>query len=147
MTKTQKAEQEAKKEAAIRQLREMLKPGDTVKTILRHVSRSGMSRSISVVVNGEDVTYLAARAMGEKYPDRYDGITVGGCGMDMGFHLVYNLSRTLFPVYDCTGSRYDTPEGAKGCPSNDHVNSGPKRDDYRVGTAHSDGYALHQRWM
>jgi hypothetical protein len=31
----------------------------------------------------------------DKFGDR-NGIRVGGCGMDMGFHLVYTLSRALF---------------------------------------------------
>jgi hypothetical protein len=26
----------------------------------------------------------------------YNGIKVGGCGMDMGFHVIYNISKTLF---------------------------------------------------
>lgn len=87
-------------------LRDMLKPGTKVYCILRHVSASGMTRNISLVVKGtagsegvDNITHLAARAMGET-PREYRGnwvIRVGGCGMDMGFHLVYNLGRYLFP--------------------------------------------------
>ena len=45
MTKAQMAE----RDEAIANLREILKPGDTVYTILRHVSKSGMSRVIDAV--------------------------------------------------------------------------------------------------
>jgi hypothetical protein len=76
-----------------------LKPGDTVYTVLRHVSASGMSRRIDLFTfkNNEPqfLSGLAAGAMGYKQ-HKDGGIVVGGCGMDMGFHLVYELSRTLF---------------------------------------------------
>ena len=39
---------EKEQQEAVRGLREILKPGDTVYTNLEHVSRSGMSRVISV---------------------------------------------------------------------------------------------------
>lgn len=141
MTKAMQAEREQARET----LREMLKPGDTVYTILRHVSSSGMTRSISLVVidDGDvrDWSYLAARAMGDRIDERHDGIKVSGCGMDMGFHLVYGLGRTLFPDgFGCAG------KDAR-CPANDHSNdrNGP---DYRPDRHHNDGgYALKQRWL
>jgi hypothetical protein len=74
----------------------------TVHTALRHVSSSGMSRDISLLtVDGDglrNVTYLAAVAMGETPKDRRGQwvIRVGGCGMDMGFHLVSSLSWCLY---------------------------------------------------
>lgn len=58
----------------------------------------------------------------------------------MGFHLVYNLSRTLYPTYECIGRD-------QRCPSNVHVNPGEMRDAYGPGIIHTDGYALHQRWL
>lgn len=106
---------------ALDQLRRELKPGTTVHTILRHVSRSGMSRSISAVViskRGEVHTldYLIARAGLGKVDQRNGGIRIGGAGMDMGFALVYGLSRALYPDgHRCTGD-------ARTCPSNDHAN-------------------------
>ena len=42
---------------AIERLRSMLAPGDSVYTILRHVSRSGMSRSISLVIPDQAPSY------------------------------------------------------------------------------------------
>ena len=101
MTKVQTAE----RDEAITRLREWLKPGDTVYTVLEHVSRSGMQREIRVLLarTGDDgrvhfihPNHAAAKALGCRQGKR-DGLIVGGCGMDMGFHLVYNLGRMLFP--------------------------------------------------
>ena len=74
----------------------------TIYTLLRSVSSSGMTRHISLKFaqdnNIYDITYLAAQAMGDRVSDRngYNTIKVSGTGMDMGFHLVYNLSSVLF---------------------------------------------------
>lgn len=144
MSKAQEARIE--REAAIIKLREMIQPGDRVRTILRHVSRSGMQRSISlhILLCGDgpasggpelfDISYLAARAMEEKH-DR-GGVKVGGCGTDMGFDLVYRLSRVLFrDGFDCAG---------ENCPSNDHSNGDRNYEPHR----HSDpGYALRHQWI
>ena len=90
------------KQEAIKRLQEMLKPEDVVFTILRHVSQSGMTRDISLVIptnhRGVDgimcIDYLASRAMDMKIKN--DGLRIGGCGMDMGFALVYDLAYTVF---------------------------------------------------
>jgi len=101
-----KAESKPAKEAeAIVHLREMLKPGDTVYTILRHVSRSGMTRGIDCYLIADNrpvwITGYVGHAIGSPQPEEYwrksMGLKVGGCGMDMGFHVVYTLSRVLFP--------------------------------------------------
>lgn len=76
--------------------------GDTVYTVLRSVSSSGMSRTISLKVARDgkilDLTYFASVVLGwplvEKNGSR--ALRVGGCGMDMGFHTVYTLARVLF---------------------------------------------------
>lgn len=74
----------------------------TVYTILRKVSSSGMTRHISLKVaegsNIFDITYLVAKALGDKVSDvnGYNTIKVQGAGMDMGFHIVYNLSSVLY---------------------------------------------------
>jgi hypothetical protein len=81
----------------------------TVYTVLRSVSSSGMTRHISLKVasGGDilDITYLAAQAMGDKLHERngWNTIRVNGCGMDMGFHLVYNLSSVLFAGQERAG--------------------------------------------
>lgn len=157
---------DAEKVDTINKLREWIKPGDTVYTVLDSVSRSGMSRQIRVLVPylrteveyapgrwredadgelehaddcaqrvisaAECTCYVAngarrqtidflhpnhsvAIALGMRRAKRGDGLVVGGCGMDMGFHLVYELSHALYGEgYACLG---------KGkCPSNYHVN-------------------------
>jgi hypothetical protein len=94
----QKAAKKKEAIAAILQpLRDILKPGDTVYCVLRHVSRSGMRREISLFTKGmQCIDGLAARALGCRRGKR-GGLVVTGCGMDMGFHLVYNLGWRLFP--------------------------------------------------
>lgn len=86
---------------ALERIREWVKPGDTVSCILRHVSSSGMTRVIQLVafVDGEPryLGYNAAIVLGMTYDRKREGVKVQGCGMDMGFHLVYNLGRVLFP--------------------------------------------------
>lgn len=96
----------AERDEAIAQLRECLKPGDTVYTVLKHRSRSGMQREIAVLLVADatdgsgpyarNASYRVATALGWRCSDR-DAVVVGGCGMDMGFHVVYTLGRVLFP--------------------------------------------------
>lgn len=132
----------AERQTAIDQLREWIKPGDTVYTVLDHVSSSGMSRAIRVVIPyhkhaglnpaggsiipaGNDLidfihpNWAIGKALDLRHYKRngreQDALVVGGCGMDMGFHLVHELSYTLYGNgYQCLG---------KGrCPSNYHRN-------------------------
>jgi hypothetical protein len=80
------------------ELREILNNGETVYTVLRSVSASGMSRKIDLYVFKDNkpryLSGLYAQMQGEKVPS--NGYRVGGCGMDMGFHLVYTLSSMIF---------------------------------------------------
>ncbi len=126
-------------------LREMLPPGSTVQTILRHVSRSGMTRAISPVVDGHDVSWLVVRAVpGFRVNQKHGGVTLGGCGMDMGFSLVYTLSSTLYPDgFECIGEGDGARWGSR-CPSNDHSNGDR---DYSPHHHASGGYALRQEWL
>lgn len=86
----------------------------TVYTILRSVSASGMTRHISLVVAGigadgkpdiHDITYHASKVLGDKLQERngHRTIKVNGCGMDMGFSVVYNLSSVLFAGQERAG--------------------------------------------
>ena len=141
---------EAERQDAIRQLKELIKPGDTVKTILRHVSRSGMTRAISPVVDGEDISWLVARTGSYRFNQKHGGLTVGGCGMDMGFALIYELSYTLYHEYQCVGDHGRD----RCCPSADHVNPRTDKDGNRTSPyprdgkmMHKDGYAISQRWL
>jgi hypothetical protein len=83
-----------------------IKPGDTVYTICDHVSRSGMMRHIRIVVALYDdetkrvhfihPNYSASELLGYSMAKGTSALKVGGCGMDMGFHLVHSLSAKLF---------------------------------------------------
>ena len=99
-TLTKKQAREQEQESARGQLREMMKGDDrpVIGTILRHCSASGMSRDISLYYKDTNITYLAGVAMGDnvRSSNGFNAIRVQGCGMDMGFHLVYGLSITLF---------------------------------------------------
>jgi len=125
MAKRTKAEQQEYQDTIAR-LREWIKPGDTVYTILRQVSRTGMSRQISVVVSDGQggflhPNYAVALAIGAPLgrSGGSDAIRMSGCGMDMGFALVYELSHRIYPEYTCLGKRTD---GSRGCPSPYHTN-------------------------
>lgn len=112
-TKTQLAEREEAR-ATLRELVERSQKrrdgSPVIYTFLRHVSKSGMSRDITLkIVDGDgtlrDITYTAAIAIGEKPRDNYGRrvIRVHGCGMDMGFHLVYSVSHALYDGKDRAG--------------------------------------------
>ena len=102
--KTTKKEQKALDVAYAREqlLTHYVSEGDTVYTVLRSVSSSGMSRKISLKVAKDgkilDLTYYASILL--DWPlvevNGSRALRVGGCGMDMGFHTVYTLSRVLF---------------------------------------------------
>ena len=115
------------KTEAISKLRSMLKPKDNVYTIISHVSRSGMQRSVRVLLpvresvnvypvnegtgrrdydaapkvkhrtTVQDVSWLVAYALGMKFDRENGGVKIGGCGMDMAFSIVYDLGQTLWP--------------------------------------------------
>lgn len=150
----------SEKEKAVKELREILSPGDTVYTVLRHVSRSGMTRYIDAFVMRDErpyyLSYLTNEVLGWRRSRKYDGVKVEGCGMDMGFHLVYSLSRSIFP--DGFGEkcilcpyRATTREELKHC--NDNLDEGVTPHEFRgrngdtSGWDNDGGYALKQRWL
>lgn len=84
---------------AWKSLKELLPPDTTVYSVLRHVSASGMQRRIDFYVIKENKPrylsgYMEAIGLGRLHDK--GGLVVNGCGMDMGFDLVYNLSRMVF---------------------------------------------------
>lgn len=164
-----------RRENALARLRELLKPGDTVHTVLRDVSRSGMSRNIDcyVIADGEPrwISRYVADACGMTFNEKRECIRIGGCGMDMGFAIVYDLSHTLYPDgFGCIGEDRDAH---RYCPSNDHSNGDRdytphhgavytaetcpgkpcssdcdhKERDGRDHWHKSGGYALRHKWM
>lgn len=152
----------ANKIASAEHLKELLKPGDTIKGLVRHVSSSGMSRRISlfVAVDNEiqDITWHTAQVLEEPTKGRAGwvqdvGIARGGCGMDMVFDLVYSLSRTLFP--DGFGVDGELPHGHKIRPETRDmaaraVDAGAKfrgRNGDKTGWDTDGGYALNKSSM
>ena len=91
---------EKEKLQAIEHLKEHIKAGDTIFTKIEKVSTSGMYRNIKVITirdnNPSYWSYYVAKALNWSYKDKTNSVGVGGCGMDMGFHLIYKLSYTLF---------------------------------------------------
>lgn len=96
--KTELSEQAAR-------LREWFPKGSTVYTILRHVSRSGMMRTIGIVSVGTDANgkiwfrhpnYATHIVLGIPEDRQHDGVRVGGVGMDMGFHVAHSLGIALY---------------------------------------------------
>ena len=86
--------------------------GSTVHCVLRHVSRSGMSRRIDFYAIDVE-TFITKKAgvykpvarlqyltgwmsvlFGDARSDK--GMRVDGCGMDMGFHVVDQLASALY---------------------------------------------------
>jgi hypothetical protein len=90
---------EAERNKAIISLKNYLRPGTTVYTVLRSVSASGMSRTLDlyVVINSEIVriTWRVAEALDARYDQKRQALRVSGCGMDMGWHCIYNLSHLI----------------------------------------------------
>jgi hypothetical protein len=95
MTKTVKTE-------AAQELGNILKdiPTDTIYTVIRHVSASGMQREISVKMIDAGriihLDYLVSTATGKKL-GKHGGIVMKGCGMDMGFALVDQINHWFSP--------------------------------------------------
>lgn len=96
-----------RREAAKASLLAILGEARTMYTKVERVSRSGMTRVISCYVVGADgeirdvsgyVADVVGWPRGKQARSSWPlGVKVEGCGMDMGFHLVYSLSRYLFP--------------------------------------------------
>lgn len=139
------------RDEAIARLKELVKPGDQLVTVIRNTSASGMSRSMDVYMFYQDkakdhhgntrrpsarvqwlwLTYNVAKACGFEWDHKRDSLRVGGCGMDMGFHVVYTLGRVLFP---------------KG----GHVKHSQRRwqEERNGNTKETDGgYLLSHRWL
>jgi len=81
-------------------LLKLLDQNKTVYCTLRHVSKSGMMRVIDLHAIYDNELYrisgYAARLINSPYNAKYEGIKISGCGMDMGFALVYDLSLVLY---------------------------------------------------
>ena len=89
-------------EQARTELLGVLQPGDTVYSIVRNVSQSGMTRDISFFAIDKDglrpISFQMCTLFGEKPKERHGHwvVRTQGAGMDMAFKNVYDLSYTLF---------------------------------------------------
>lgn len=128
---TSKAGRNALREQSLAALRNILQPGDTVHTVLRHVSRSGMRRRIDfcAIKNGEMI-WLSGHianvldSVSRGSDPRAEGLIVDGCGMDMGYSVVYALGYAMWP---------------KGTPEPHGTRNGKLDSD--------GGYALRHKWV
>lgn len=93
-------------------LQRQLKDGDTLHCIVRRVSRSGMSRAISIMhlcpqergaIHAFHYNWAAAAALGWPMTLSGDGeaVIVKGCGMDVCYHLVSELGATIGRKLKC----------------------------------------------
>lgn len=132
---------EKERQEAIEYLRELLPPGSSVYTVHRHTSRSGMTHDIDVYTwKGNVKLYLSrwvATAMDWKCDvGRSRGVRMGGCGMDMGFHLINCLSYALHGMKNKGGALRA-------------MNAGQYWSIVHKTTPHSyrAGYSLHHKWI
>lgn len=142
---------------AILDLRTILKPGDKIYTTLRHVSRSGMQRVIDVhVIKDNEPRWLGslvAKAMGYRFDDRKQGLVVGGCGMDMGFHVVHSLGYALYGQRVKEGTDAEAVELRKALLATDRFyftqGGNPAPDPTKPGQVWfgGAGYALKHAWL
>jgi len=117
---------------------EYCKPGTRIYTILRHVSSSGMSRSIDCLVIDTDgkpymITHHVARVLGYPIDRKNGGVKVSGCGMDMGYAIVNDLSYKLHGMQD---------KGVKAIKARKlGMSFSATRTQYRA------GYSLEHSWL
>lgn len=155
---SKKAGKAALQEEARKGLLECLKPGDTIHMVLRHVSASGMSRRIDFykMYRNEPMRLTVSIARLLDYPVSDKGLMVNGCGMDMGFSVVYNVGRTLWPQGFALTQRCDKCQDVPGkdglgrpCKTCKGTGNMPKigRNGDKSGIETDGGYALNYRWM
>ena len=76
----------------------------TIFSIIRHVSKSGMTRHIAFFYINMNrpywITYDIHKLLGYKMNKYHDAIIVHGCGMDMAFSVVDNLQWKINQDYN-----------------------------------------------
>ena len=99
LTKKDKAEQH---ESSKKWLKENIKEKETIYYCVTHVSKSGMSRDIKFMYHDGERLLNLSGFFSELCDYKWNGngsIKVQGCGMDMGFHVISSVARTLFDDY------------------------------------------------
>jgi len=96
----------------IKYLKQLLRRRKCVYTVLKHVSRSGMYRRIAVLVPYKNeirnISGYVADVLGLECTN--GSVGVSGGGMDMGFHIVYNLSLFLYTDSKLRAGDFGSPE-------------------------------------
>ena len=91
---------ELESKESIETLKEYLKKDMTIHSIIRSVSNTGLTRNISFKITDKDnildLSYHIAKALKYPFNDKKHAVKVRGCGMDMAFHVVHNLSHILY---------------------------------------------------
>lgn len=86
-------------EETLQALNDLTPKGTCLYTTIKHVSRGGMSREISVyVVHNErirNINYYVGEVLGLRIGN-HNGLVVKGCGMDMGYAIVSSVSEILY---------------------------------------------------
>lgn len=109
------------REKVIKELTKIINKGKRkIYQIVTQVSQSGMSRHIRsfVIIQNEplDIDWYISRVLSHVSRDE-KGIKISGCGMDMGFEIVYALGRVCYPKGDgktITGRNGDTEPETDG---------------------------------
>lgn len=90
---------EVKEKPYIQTILENASPTTRIYSIVRHVSKSGMSRLIDFYVMVDNrpvwVTPAIRDILGYKQDEKTGALKVGGTGMDMCFHVVHSLGYKL----------------------------------------------------
>lgn len=101
------------------QIKKFVRPGSKIFVKCSHVARSGMSRHLGLYVAHEGdlvrLTGYAADLLDYRLAKSGD-LVIGGCGMDMGFAVVYELGSALWPkgTDEPHGTRNGEPDSAGG---------------------------------
>jgi hypothetical protein len=118
---------------SIETLNRLLDGNKNIYTEVVKVSPSGMSRHIKVFIAKDNriinITYYVANIIGYKINRNTGGMLVGGCGMDMGFHVVYSLGREMHP------NGFKLADGQYG------------RNGDKSGYDTDGGYYFNQQWI
>ena len=106
MTKSQKQAEKAK---IIEDMKAHIAPGDTLYTIVRHRSASGMYRAVDVYQFKPEVqsgislgvtrlrwTWSIAKVLNYRYDTKHEAIGVKGCGFSAECEIVSDLASVLF---------------------------------------------------
>lgn len=93
-------ERQQLREEGVQKLKELAPEGSHLYIVLRHTSQSGMVRHISAFVIQDNYPICLDRLIVKlglfKLTKGGEAMLVHGCGMDMGFHVVYETARAVY---------------------------------------------------